>query len=84
VFHQLPDQPAPDWYTTTLAMRVLREYLGYASPLPIWFHYSVVDGQERAFRVSFQINGHPLRPWFSNPVYAKVDPATIVRLFHLR
>jgi hypothetical protein len=80
-----PDMPPPNWYTTHLAMLVLREHLGYSLPLPTWFHYWI-NHEERAeaCKVTFTINGHKLRPWLSNPAYASTDAATVEQLFHLR
>jgi hypothetical protein len=75
--------PPPAWYTTTLATIALRQFLGFNLPLPIFFQYAVIDGAPRAFRVNFQISGHALRPWLSNPSYGKVDSATVKRVFNL-
>jgi hypothetical protein len=79
-----PNMPPPNWYTTTLAMRVLREFLGYSLPLPVWFHYWQDDGHAEACKVTFTVNGHKLRPWLSNPAYVSTDAATVEQLFHLR
>ena len=75
--------PPVAWYMTTLSMLALRRFLGYSVPLPIFFLYDVYDGTPSASRVEFQVSGHPLRPWLSDPSYGKVDPATIERVFGL-
>ena len=77
VFEGLVENAAPDIYASGLAMRVLREYLGYALPMPIWFHRSTVNGTRRSFRVNFEVNGHKLRPWLSEPSYQPAEHATL-------
>jgi hypothetical protein len=84
IFIGQPEMPPPNWYTTYLAMKVLREYLGYSLPIPTWFHYWNNGVHSEACKVTFTVNGHKLRPWLSNPAYVSTDAATIEQLFHLR
>jgi hypothetical protein len=67
-------------YASGLANRVLREYLGHSQPLPVWYHYSVLQGMRRSFKVLFDVNGYKLRPWLNHPKYEPVDPAILSRL----
>jgi hypothetical protein len=77
----IPGSPPPAWYSEALATRAIREFLGFSPPLPIYFEYDLYYGVAQAFRVKFEVSGHPLRPWLSNPTHDKVDPTAIERVF---
>jgi hypothetical protein len=64
---QVPGHPPPDWYSSLLANLVLRSFLGYALPIPVFFELSVLDEKIRAFRVRFETIGNDLRPILRNP-----------------
>jgi hypothetical protein len=73
--------PAPDFYTCRLATVAVRDYLHYQLPLPIFFHYSIWDDKPRAFKVTFDVIGHPLRPILTEAKYTQVDSQGIERVF---
>jgi hypothetical protein len=77
----LPGHPPPDWFSCRLATIAVRNYLHFQLPLPVIFHYSVWDGKARAFKVDFEVIGHPLRPILTEAKYAKVNTDVIERVF---
>ena len=78
---QVQRHPPPDWCSSRLANLVLRGFLGYSQPLPIFFEVSRWNGQVRAFRVRFETIGYQLRPILLNPMYEPIDPHMIERVF---
>jgi hypothetical protein len=78
---QVQGHPPPDWYSSQLANVVLRSFLGYSQPLPIFFEVSRWNGQVRAFRVRFETIGYQLRPILLNPKYEPIDPQVIAQVF---
>jgi hypothetical protein len=83
MFIGIPKNPAPDFYTCRLANIALRNYLHYKLPVPIIFHYSVWEGKARAFKVDFDLIGHPLRPLLTEAKYTKVSSDAVERVFHI-
>ena len=55
---QVQGHPPPDWCSSQLANVVLRSFLGYSQPLPIFFEVSRWNGQVRVFRVRYETIGH--------------------------
>ncbi len=83
----MPGNPPLVWYTTRLATMAWRQLLGSAMPLPKFFMYcwSLDEQPERlAFRVEFEVCGHPLRPWIREPQYKKLSPNLIERCFSIK
>ena len=78
---QIPGHPPPDFYSSLLANLVLRSFLGYALPIPVFFELSVVADSTRAFRVRFETIGCELRPILRNPKYTSMKPTAVERLF---
>jgi hypothetical protein len=78
---QVRGHPPPDWYSAYLANLVLRNFLGYALPIPVFFELSVWEQQTRAFRVRFETIGHELRPILQNPTHTQLKPSAVEQLF---
>jgi hypothetical protein len=74
----------PDFYSSLLANLVLRSFLGYALPIPVFFELSVLDETTRAFRVRFETIGCDLRPILHNPKYTALKPEAVERLFGVK
>jgi hypothetical protein len=51
---QVRGHPPPDWYSSLLGNLVLRSFLGYALPIPVFFELSVFSKKTRAFRVRYE------------------------------
>src|SRR5262245_4729065 len=66
---QVKGHPPPDWRSSQLANLVLRTFLGFSLPLPIFFEVSRWNGAPRAFRVHYDTVGYHLRPILVNPHY---------------
>jgi hypothetical protein len=58
---QVPGHPPPDWYSSLLGNLVLRSFLGYALPIPVFFELSILSEKARAFRVRFETRSVELR-----------------------
>ena len=71
----------PDWCSSALANLVLRTFLGYSALIPTFYELSRWDGQIRAFRVSFDTIGCPLRPILVNPRYDPLTQQVLERVF---
>jgi len=78
---QVKGHPPPDWVSSRPANVVLRSFLGYSQPQPIFFEVSRWNGQLRAFRVRFETIGYQLRPILLNPKYEPIDPQVIEQIF---
>ncbi len=78
---QVQSDPRPDRCSSRLAKLVLRSFLGYSQPFPIFFEVSRWNGQVRAFRVRFETIGYQLRPILLNPMYEPIDPHVIEHVF---
>src|SRR4029077_11835051 len=78
---QVQSHPPPDWCSSRLASLVLRSFLGYSQPLPIFFEVSHWNGQVRAFRVRFETIGYQLRPILVNPRYDALNREVIEHVF---
>jgi hypothetical protein len=81
---QVPGYPPPDWYSSLLGNLVLRSFLGYALPIPVFFELSVLDEKTRAFRVRFEAIGNDLRPLLRNPKYTLLKPSSLERVFGVK
>jgi hypothetical protein len=78
---QIQGDVPPDWCSSAIANLVLRSFLGYSAVIPTFYELSRWDGQIRAFRVSYETIGCPLRPILVNPHYDPLDPKVIERVF---
>jgi hypothetical protein len=78
---QVPSHPPPDWYSSFLANFLLRNFLGYRLPIPVFFELSVWDKQTRAFRVRYEAIGCDLRPILQNPNHTALKPSAVEQLF---
>ena len=78
---QVQGHPPPDWVSSRLANLVLRTFLGYSQPLPIFFEVSHWKGKTRAFRVSYEMIAYSLRPILLNPKYEPINPQFIEQVF---
>ena len=81
---QVRGHPPPDWYSSLLGNLVLRSFLGYALPIPVFFELSIWRGKTRAFRVRFETIGCELRPILRNPKYTPLKPLAVERLFGVK
>jgi hypothetical protein len=81
---QVPGHPPPDLRSSQLANLVLRRFLGFALPIPVFFELSVCCDQSRAFRVRFETFGIPFRPILHKPSYTPLVPSAVERLFGVK
>jgi hypothetical protein len=81
---QVPPSPPPDWYSSLLGNLVLRSFLGYALPIPVFFELSVWSEKTRAFRVRFETIGCDLRPLLQKPKYTPLKPLAVEQLFGVK
>jgi hypothetical protein len=84
LFSQMPGHPPPGYCSTFLANFVLRNFLGYSLPIPVFFELSESKGQTRACRVRFQVLGAPLRPVLHKPTYTPLVPSAVEQLFQVK
>jgi hypothetical protein len=78
---QVGGHPPPDWYSSHLGNLVLRNFLGYALPIPVFFELSIWREETRAFRVRDESIGCDLRPIHFCPKYTPLNPSAVERLF---
>jgi hypothetical protein len=78
---QVRGHPPPDWYSAFLGNLVLRNFLGYSLPVPVFFELSLWEQQTRTFRVRFETIGHALRPILQNPTHRQLKPSAVEQLF---
>jgi hypothetical protein len=81
---QVPGHPPPDWYSSSLGNLVLRGFLGYALPIPVFFELSTWRDQTRAFRVRYEIIGCDLRPILHKPKHTSLNPSAVEQLFGVK
>jgi hypothetical protein len=63
---------------------VLRSFLGYALPIPVFFELRVWCETTRAFRVRFETIGCDLRPILHKPKYTPLKPSAVEQLFGVK
>jgi hypothetical protein len=78
---QIAGHPPPDWYSGALGNLVLRGFLGYAVPIPVFFELSIWREQTRAFRVRYEIIGCDFRPILHKPKHTPLNPSAVEQLF---
>jgi hypothetical protein len=78
---QVSGHPPPDWYSSSLGNLVLRGFLGYTLPIPVFFELSTWREQTRVFRVRYDAVGCDLRPILHNPKHTPLIPSAVERLF---
>ena len=78
---QVPGHPPPNWYSSLLGNLVLRNFLGYAIPIPVFFELSILSEKPRAFRVRYETIGCELRPILHTPQYTSLKPPAVEQLF---
>jgi hypothetical protein len=81
---QVRGHPPPDRRSSQLANLVLRNFLGYALPIPVFFELSVWCEKTRAFRVRFETIGSDRRPILHKPRYTPLNPSAVERLFGVK
>jgi hypothetical protein len=81
---QVQGDVPPDWCSSAIANLVLRTFLGFSLPTPIFFEVSRWNGATRAFRVTFDTVGCHLRPILLNPRYEPINPRVIEQLFKVK
>src|SRR5262245_7392033 len=59
---QFRGHPPPDWYSSLLGNLVLRSFLGYALPIPVFFQLSVLSEKSRRFQDRFETVGCDVIP----------------------
>jgi hypothetical protein len=60
---------------------VLRSFLGYALPIPVFFGLSVFSEKPRAFRVHNETIGCDQRPILHKPKYTPLKPSALEQHF---
>ncbi len=78
---QIRGHPPPDFYSSFLANFILRNFLGYHLPIPLFFELSEWKEQTREFRVHFESIGCDLRPILRNPKYTALKTSTVEKVF---
>jgi hypothetical protein len=78
---QVRGHPPPDRRSSLLGNLVLRSFLGYALPIPVFFELSVLSEKTRAFRVRFETIGYGMRPILHRPSYTHLKPSAVEQLF---
>ena len=81
---QIPGHPPPDWYSSLLGNLVLRGFLGYALPIPVFFELSTWRHQTRAFRVRYESIGCDLRRMLHKPKHTSLNPSAVDQLFGVK
>jgi hypothetical protein len=81
---QIKGHPPPDWCSSALANLVLRSFLGYSLPVPMFYEVSRWEGDFRAFRVRFETIGCELRPILHNPSWEPLDRKAVGKLFKFK
>jgi hypothetical protein len=81
---QVPGHPPPDHYSSILANLVLRGFLGYTLPIPVFFELSTWRDQARAFRVRYQTIGCDLRPILHKPKHTSLNRSAFEQLFGVK
>ena len=81
---QIPGHPPPDWYSSLHGNLVLRGFLGYALPIPVFFELSTWRDQIRAFRVRYETIGCDLRPILCKPKHSQLNPSAVEQLFGVK
>jgi hypothetical protein len=78
---QVRGHPPPDWCSSLLGNLVLRSFLGYSLPIPVFFELSVWRDETRAFRVRYETIGCDLRPILHKPKYTPLNPSAVEQFF---
>jgi hypothetical protein len=81
---QVPGHPPPDEYSNSLGNLVLRGFLGYTLPIPVFFELSTWREQTRAFRVRYETIGCDLRPILHSPQHSQQNPSAFEQLFGVK
>jgi hypothetical protein len=81
---QVPPHPPPDWFSSYLANLVVRSFLGYALPIPVFFELSVLNEQTRVFRVRFETIGCDFRPILQKPKHTALQTSSFEQVLGLR
>ena len=63
---------------------MLRNFLDYALPIPVFFELSVWCEATRAFRVRFETIGCDLRPILRKPSHTPLKPSAVEQLFGVK
>ena len=63
---------------------MLRGFLGYALPIPVFFELSTSRDQTRAFRVRYETIGCDLRPILHNPKHTPLNHSAVEQLFGVK
>jgi hypothetical protein len=78
---QLKNEPPPRYYSSYLANLVLRGFLGYRVPVPVFLELSIWQKQTRACRVRYETIGCDLRPILCNPKRTELNPSSFAQVF---
>ncbi len=78
---QVRGHPPPDRRSSQLGNLVLRSFLGYTLPIPVFFELSVLSEKTRVFRVRFETIGSGLRPILHKPGHTLLKPLAVEQLF---
>jgi hypothetical protein len=84
LYTQVPGQPAPKYYSNYLGNFVLRSFLGYALPIPVFFELSKACKETRACRVRYETIGCDLRPILCKPKHTLLNPSAVEKLFGVK
>jgi hypothetical protein len=81
---QVRGHALPDRYSSSIGNLVLRGFLGYALPIPVFFELSTWRGQTRAFRVRYETIGCDLRPILHKPKHTSLNRSAFEQLFGVK
>ena len=81
---QVRGHPPPDWCSSLLGNLVLRSFLGYSLPIPVFFELSVLNEKTRAFRVRYETIGSAQRPVLHKPKYTLLKPPAVEQFFRVK
>ncbi len=84
LFTQVPGQPPPQYFSSYLGNLVLRSFLGYAIPIPVFFEVSKSRKETRAFRVRYETIGCKLRPILHKPKHTSLNVIAVEQLFGVK
>ena len=84
LYSQIPGQPPPKGFSSYLGNLVLRGFLGYALPIPVFFELSKSRKETRAFRVRYETIGCDLRPILHKPKHTPLNPSAVEQLFGVK
>ena len=81
---QVPGHPPPDTCSSKLGNLVLRGFLGYALPIPVFFELSTWRNRPGRSGSATKPIGCELRPILHNPKHTPLNPSAVEQLFGVK